>query len=101
MGRSHQLQALFAGLGMEQGQDVINQVENIDLADLDFQLAGFNLGEIENIIDHCQQTAARLYDRIGVTLGFGRQRLRRQQLCHHHHTIHWRSDFVAHGGQKV
>ncbi len=101
MGRGQQFEALFTRLGLKQGQGVIDAIEDIDLADLDLQLACLDLGKIENIVDHCQQRPAGAGNGAGMTLGTGRQAFSRQQFGHDHDAIHRRANLVAHGGEEI
>ena len=73
----------------------------IDIAYVQTQHPGFDLGEIQNVADQVQQRLARLSDGLGIgallRAKFGFQ----QQAAHPQHAIHGRADLVAHGGQKT
>ena len=68
---------------------------------IEFELAGFDLGEIEDVVDHAQQRFRRAADDIGVFALFGRELRFQQQFRHAQNAVHGRADFVAHVGQEL
>jgi hypothetical protein len=68
---------------------------------LEVELAGLDLGKIENLFDQRQQrlTGGLRRPRIGFLLG--RQRGVEQQVGHAENAVERRADFVADGGEKV
>ncbi len=80
--------------------DVVQQVPQVEIDVLDGQLAGLDLGKIEDVVDDHQEVLARALDQGGVVaLGFG-ERGRQQHLGHPEHAVHRGADLVAHGGQE-
>ena len=68
----------------------------------EFELAGFDLGEIEDVIDDIEQRAAGLVDGVGIAalavIQAGRMA---QQLRHAEHAVHRRADLMAHARQEL
>ena len=77
------------------------QRTQVEIGHIQFQLAGLDFGEIENVVDDAQQVPPRTLDRFDKLpllrgqLGF------EQQFGHPQHAIHRGADFVAHRGQKL
>ena len=68
---------------------------------LQIELAGFDLGEIENVVDQREQALGAAVRHARQTRVAGRQFGLEQQLEHADHPVHRRADFVAHVGQEV
>ena len=68
---------------------------------LQFELAGLDLGEIENLLDQRQQRFARGLRRLGVGELLGRERRVEQQIGHAENAVERRADFVADGGEEA
>ena len=68
---------------------------------MNIQLPGFDLREIENVIEDLQERIRRrLYGR-EVSLLLGRELRRQRQLGHAENGIHRRADFMAHVRQEL
>ena len=63
--------------------------------------AGFDLGEIENLLDQRQQRFARSLRRLGVSELLGRERRVEQQVGHAEHAVERRADLVADHGEEA
>ena len=68
---------------------------------LQIELAGLDLGEIENLLDQRQQRFARGLRRLGVGDLFGRERRVEQQIGHAEDAVERRADFVADHGEEA
>ena len=68
---------------------------------LQIELAGLDLGEIENFLDQRQQRFARGLRRLGISELLGRQRRVEQQIGHAENAVERRADFVADGGEEA
>ena len=66
-----------------------------------FQLAGFDLGEIEHVIDDAEQQGAGFPDRLADVLLFLIEASFSQQVVHADDGVHGGAQFVAHHGQKI
>ena len=68
----------------------------------DFHLAAFDLGQVEDVVDHVQQHLARLLDVLHVALLLVVQRLdRAQHVAEADDAVQRRAQLVAHRGQEV
>ena len=68
---------------------------------LQIELAGLDLGEIENFLDQRQQRFARGLRRLGVGELLGRQRRVEQQIGHAENAVERRADFMADHGEEA
>ncbi|OEZ48764.1 hypothetical protein DUGA6_63190 [Duganella sp. HH105] len=98
--RQFQADALGLRLWREDVVDIVEQLAEIEMDVFDGQLAGLDLGKIQDVVDDDQQVLARALDHAGVVaLLFGQAR-GQQQFGHAEHAVHRRADFVAHGGEE-
>ena len=68
---------------------------------LEVELAGFDLGEIQDVVDDGKQRVAAGTDRLDVFLLVLVERGVEQQARHADNAVHGRADFVAHVGQEL
>ena len=54
-----ELKALGGGGVCQQTDDVVDQPPQLELADLELDLAGFDLGEVEDVVDESEEAGAR------------------------------------------
>ena len=71
----------------------------VDLLDREF--AGFDLREVEDVVDDLQQRHRRVFGDLQVFALIRVDRQIKREIGHPDQAIHWRSDFVAHIGQEV
>ena len=67
----------------------------------DQHLAGFNLREVEDVVDGHHQGFGTFLDDAGKLLLFGRKSGVEQEIGHADNAIHRGADFMAHIRQKV
>ena len=67
---------------------------------MEFHLAGFDLGKVENIVDQHQQCLGGTGGNFHILPGIGFQFTAIQQLQHAQYAIHGGAQFVADGGGK-
>ena len=67
---------------------------------LDFQLAGLDFGEIQNVVQDVQQSHGRVLNGAQHALLFGQEGSGLQDVDHADDAIHGRADLVAHVGQE-
>ncbi len=67
---------------------------------LQLELAGFDLGEIQDVVDDLQQRSRGMRDGLRQVPLPRSQFGRLQQLRHAHDAVHRRADFVAHAREK-
>ena len=93
-------QALGLGRVGHQGADVVQHRGQGEIAQLQAQLAGLNLGDVQDVVDDGQQVVAG-----GVDLLQALQLLRGgvgvEQVGEAQDGVHGRADFVAHVGQEL
>ena len=68
---------------------------------LDLQVSGFDLREVEDVVDHREQVLGRSAHGLRVVVLLGRQRRVQQQARHADHAVERRADLVAHVGEKL
>ena len=96
-----QLQSL-GGRGLrEHGQRFFHRVHQAEVGRFQRQVAGLDLREIQDVVDHAQQVAARGLHGFGPGALVRLQGTLDQQLVHAQHAVHGGADLVAHGGQKL
>ncbi len=95
------LEILFAGTRRHHLRHVLDHVGQYEIQRFELHLAGFDLREIQQVVDHRQQAVGRpVYDRGHAALLAVEVRLQ-QQFGHCRHAVHRRADLVAHHGQEV
>jgi len=100
--RTHdQLDALVRAGACEQRRAFLHHLQEIKWQRLEFDLAGVDLGQVEQIIDDLQQYLRRGADRLGqARLGRGECRAR-EQFRHADDAIHRCAQFMAHARKKI
>ena len=96
-----QLDVLLLGLGPEDAQAVFDQGIEIELHVVQLDLPGFELGNVEDLVDQGQQLVAGAVDGLHVVALLDRQRRAQQQLGHAQHAVHRGADLVADLGQEL
>ena len=92
---------LFIGTEGEQVGGFLEQGAQVEIDDLEIELAGLDLGKVENVVDQPQQSIGAVAD------GLGKLQLTlvkwcfQQQAAHADHAIHRRADLVRHIGQEL
>jgi hypothetical protein len=76
-------------------------LHELDVDVLEFQASGFDLREVEDLVDHREQHLARTADRLAEFTLLRRQRRVEQQFGRADHAVHRRADLVAHRGHEV
>ncbi|MNO97627.1 hypothetical protein D3C76_893440 [compost metagenome] len=90
-----QFDVLLFGLGAEDTQAVFNQRVEVELHIVEFDLPGFEFGDIKNFVDQCQQFVAGAVDGLHVVTLFNREWCTQQQFGHAQHAIHRGADLVT------
>ena len=65
-----------------------------------FELARFELGQVEDVVDELEERRAAVTNRANVLRLLGGEALRLEQLSEAENGIHRSANFVAHVGQK-
>ena len=96
-----QLDALGLGGAREQAGALLEHLAEIERQLLERDLAGIDLGQIQQVVDDLQQHPGRGADGVGeARLGRG-QGCAREELGHADHAVHRRAQLVAHAIEKV
>ncbi len=96
-----QFQALGVSPGRHQFAQVLHQIPQAEGRVVQVQLAGLDLGEIQDIVDDTHQRLAGAADSVheaallGIQVGF------QHQIGHTQHAVHGGANLVTHGGQKI
>ena len=90
-----------AQLARQAGRDVGHQRTQVKGHRVDQQLAGFDFGEVQDVVDDGQQRFGRALDQQQVAALFVVQRTVEHQIGHADDAVHRGADFVAHVGQKL
>ena len=85
----------------ENFQGIVQRVSQLEWAWVKIKLSGFDLGEIQNIVNDLQQGVGRLPYGVEIPLLFGRGVGGQRQLCHAEDGVHRRSDLVTHVGEEL
>jgi hypothetical protein len=73
----------------------------VEFRALDFEMPGFDLGEVENVVDNGKQRfAGAAYGFDAIALG-GIEISRQEHGGHADDSVQRRADFMAHGGQEI
>ncbi len=81
--------------------DVFDAVAHVHLDAVDFELAGFDLREVEDVVDDPEQRRGARADGLRELALRRLQRRVEQQLRHADHAVHRRADLVTHVGEEV
>ncbi len=100
LGEADQFDVLLFGLGAENVQAILDQSVEVELHIIEFDLPGFELGNVENLVDQREQLVAGAVNGLYVVALLDRQRRPQQQFCHAQHTVHRGADFVTDLGQE-
>ncbi len=96
-----QLEALFARADGQHIHGFFHARAQIKIQTLQRQLAGFDLGEVQNVVDEVQQAFRARSGQFGVLSLLGIQLGLQEQLRHSNDTVHGGSDLMTHLRQKL
>ena len=92
----------FPVRAVRQGIDhVFHQIAQMERPALEFQPAGLDSGELQNVVDHAEQGDAGALHRFSQAALLRRKRGAKQQFGHAQHPIHRGANLMAHGGHKI
>ncbi|MNS27817.1 hypothetical protein D3C72_597770 [compost metagenome] len=98
-----EIQVLVHGQRLEQAPQAIDQACHTGVLRTDFQLAGLDFGDVQNVVDQVEQVIAGGVDRLGELHLLGREvffRVFRQQLGQDQRTVERRAQLVGHVGEE-
>jgi hypothetical protein len=96
-----EFEALVFGRRLEQLARALHGVQEVAGHSGDFQLAGFDLGEIEHVVQQRHQRLAAIEDDVDLFLLRARQVFAFERLRHAEHAVEGRADLVAHVGEEL
>ena len=96
-----QFELLRMGARRHQLHHVFDRLVEIEVEGFDLELAGFDLREVEDVVDDRQQRLARAAHGFQERPLLGVERRLEQQLGEPQHAVHRRADLVAHVGQEL
>ena len=96
-----QLKALGLGMWAHQIESGMDDILRRAFAHREFEAPGFELRQIENVVDNCEQAFARFLDQLGLFALARGQVVLQQHFCKADNTVHGRPDFMAHGGEEI
>ena len=98
--RSAQDEALAQGALFEHGKRLRHDLAGRKLALLERQTTGFDLRQVEDVVDDIEQVARRIADLGQPVLRLGIADITAQQMGQADDGIHRRADFMAHVGEE-
>ena len=101
VGREGELDALVVGDDLEDAADLPEEAHQLEGDALDVDLARFQLGEVEDVVQHAQQRASGRQGGVDQILLLAVQLGLVEDLVHPEHPVHRGADLVAHHGQEA
>ena len=99
--RKFQADVLLPDRGLEDSKGLLHGIAQIEVDRLDVHLAGFDPGQIEDVVQYAQQRLGRVQRHLQV-LSLLRVRTSVQgQIEHAHDAVHGSADLVTHVGEKL
>ncbi len=96
-----QRQSLFSSLFVIEPDSFSEHLTETEGDVFQDQAVGFDLGEIQNVIDDVQQAGSRVVHGVGVSALFVVQRGRQEEFGHAEDAVHGGSNFMTHVGQEL
>ena len=98
---AHQLEALLVGTQRQRARQVLQHRRQFNRGVFDGEVTGFDLREVEHVVDHGQQRLATGADGLGEAPLFLVETGVEQQAHHAEHTVDRRANLVAHVGEEL
>ena len=98
---AQQLKSLGVRTGLKHVHHFGHDVARAHRYRFEIEFAGFDFGEIENVVDDAKQHLARLAHGLGVMALWNIEICIEQQLGHAEHAVDGCADLVAHIGQEL
>jgi hypothetical protein len=94
-------EVLLLGPRLQQSVQILDQLPQVEGLRIELQLAGLDLGKVEDLVKQGEQGLARAQDRLDPPMmPRGQVVGAEQQLGHAEHAVHRGPDLVAHGGEE-
>ena len=95
------LKPFFGGFDGEHFGRVFQQGPDVKIDLFELELLGFDLGDIQDVVDEGEQGLAAVANEIGVLALLAGKGRAQEQRGHADHSIHRSADLVAHIGQEL
>ena len=95
-----QLEALLVGGRRQRVKRIAQLIAQTEGSAIEFQLAGFDLREIENVVNHREQGVGGLLDKLEIVALLDGKIGLEHKVGHADDRVHRRADLVAHVGQE-
>ena len=99
--RAGDFQSLALGALTEKLDHILDRLDRIEHHLFQVDFAGFDLGEVENLVDDLEQVFGGAFDGLGEPGLVIVQPALQQQFRHAHDAVHRRADLVAHVGEEL
>ena len=99
--RAGDFEPLGLGALAKQLDHVLDRLDQVEDDLLEIDLAGLDLGKIEDLVDDFEQVLGRTLDCLGKPRLVVVQPALQQQFVHAHDAVHRRADLVAHVGEEL
>ena len=96
-----ELESLAGGLLGQQAERCVHKLAQRERVDFEPQLPGFDLGEVEDVVEGGHQGFGGELHAVGIVPLLQVKARVEQQLGHPDDTVHRRTDLVAHVGEKL
>src|SRR5207253_699630 len=96
-----ELETLGGGARGVDDHRVVEHGAQVELADVELELARLDLGEVEDVVDDRQQVFGTATDRAEEVALLGAEGRLQEQVRHAEDAVHRRADLVAHVGQEL
>ena len=100
-GGEKDFQMLFPRFDRYNVGQIFQNIFQVKLDGLNIELAGFDFGEVQNVIDNSEQRIGPVLDFLHVVFLLGGQIRLEGQIGHANDCVHGGPDFVAHVGQEI
>ena len=97
---SRQFKALDLGRVRKHRHRVFDDFDQVEVDRLQLEVAGLDLGKVEDVVDDAQQVTPRGLHRFGPDPLLRVQPTVDEQFVHAQHAVHGRADLVAHGREE-
>ena len=89
------LESLAVCLLIHEGRGVFDDIAQVEVVDVQVELAGFDLREVQDVIDYAEQHRAGPLQRLGVFQLVGGEVCAEEKVGHPDHAVHRRAQLVA------
>src|SRR5579863_7859205 len=96
-----EFEALLLQPVLEDGGSVVQDVGNAKRNSFDVELAGLDLGKVEDVADDHEKVVNGAFDYLRKFMLFGAEWSTKEEVGHALYAVHWGTDFMAHIGEEL